>query len=928
MKKGSLFILANLFILSGCGQTKPTTFTVTWNVDGDFFSESYYKGEMPVYKFGLEKKSDETYNYSFKEWDKPIVEVSKNETYTAIFDKSYVDYDITWIIDDVMFHETYHYGDTPSLCEEGVFESEKFKYSELTWEPEVESVKKDQVYYAKSYTKELKSYKITFVVDGTNYEVECLYGEEPVCPVVPIKESTLEHSYAFSGWDKEIEKVTKEASYVAKFEENPHLYNITFDLGFKTINKLIEYGKVATFEETVDRPSSKKYDYEFVGWDKPLDKVVGDTIYTAVYKETIKNYTVNFYDEDGVTLLGTKTFPYDTLIDKNSFVVEEKEGKRFAGWISKNHTKSPLFVNGDMNLTANYITQVNLVVHHETIEGSVVKYDTVLTLDYGESYELNFSPTRGYYPNQDFIKGIGEEDKEITIYYSELDVWDGVSVSSSFTLGAGTTRDPFRITSGADLALFRNLVNSGSGKMFIGKAFRLTKSIDISAVSNFVIGETGILSPSVYFAGSFDGNNCAIRGINITGEKQCSALFSKTGSGEISNLTVYGEIDGGNFSSGIVSRAYNNFVNCNNYATVYHSGANAAGGIAAENQGAYSKNCTNYGFIKNKTDNQKTGGVFGSLLGGSSVENCYNYGLVEGRSYVGGIVGHYYASSETKYEIKNCANYADILSRYTLAGGIVGGQDSKAVLSLSNLTNYGNIKAESHYAGGIVGQCHSYKFTNCVNYGNVFGLRKSDGYVGGICGQLQNYKNDGIDNCINYGEVKGFSRVGGLVGNLHQNITECINYGYVTNVENAMATWTGGICGTIGDSVILLNCVNNGFVNALGNNAGGIAGTTANTEGLVIQIIGCINNGDVSSCGYSAGGILGTMNADYTGLTIKGCVNFGTISSGNRVGGIVGYLLANSSSVIISGPDACENYGNLVCIGIAFGNIIGWAKNG
>ena len=64
-------------------------FKITWVIDGKETVESYLEGVKPSYKGKQPSKAeDDDYTYTFKGWDKELVAVSENATYTAVFDKT------------------------------------------------------------------------------------------------------------------------------------------------------------------------------------------------------------------------------------------------------------------------------------------------------------------------------------------------------------------------------------------------------------------------------------------------------------------------------------------------------------------------------------------------------------------------------------------------------------------------------------------------------------------------------------------------------------------------------------------------------------------------------------------------------------------------------------------------------------------------
>ena len=62
-----------------------TGVTITWVVNGKTMTETYPKGEMPVFKGETVKPETARYTYSFSGWDHDIVAANEDATYTAVF---------------------------------------------------------------------------------------------------------------------------------------------------------------------------------------------------------------------------------------------------------------------------------------------------------------------------------------------------------------------------------------------------------------------------------------------------------------------------------------------------------------------------------------------------------------------------------------------------------------------------------------------------------------------------------------------------------------------------------------------------------------------------------------------------------------------------------------------------------------------------
>ena len=336
-----------------------------------------------------------------------------------------------------------------------------------------------------------------------------------------------------------------------------------------------------------------------------------------------------------------------------------------------------------------------------------------------------------YVDGTDSGKVVGEADSEgdyllsqATVSY-EADVWDGTTVSTSLE-GAGTAADPYRISSGADLAYFEQQVDGGTVKAanLAGKYYKLTKNIDLNG-ANFMIGCYPGWGSRVGFGGVFDGNNHSVRGLKLSNTSGTgAALFgSIEKGGTLKNLSVYGTVEGKSTIGGLSSYAYGTLENCMNFATVSQVGSGGSG----------------YG---------TAGGVIGNGESGSSlIKNCVNYGKVSGDSFI--------------------------------LGGIVG-QNTEPV---ENNTNYGEVTASTEHAGGIVGQAGNNVVGN-VNKGTVNGPTAAGGIVGKVgysqtVDKVLTYYSPKIEESHNYGTINGTTeRTGGIAGIIFNGtVTDCVNNG-------------------------------------------------------------------------------------------------------------------------------------------------------
>ena len=571
----------------------------------------------------------------------------------------------------------------------------------------------------------------------------------------------------------------------------------------------------------------------------------------------------------------------------------------------------------------------NVIINHLNLDGSIAAPAYKLNYEFDDAGELDNGLHKyvapyvvGKTPSLEWLYyADSDETIVINIYYSEIDVWDGSSVSSKF-VGAGTVDNPYLISSGSDLAFLRAQVNGGN--TYEGKYFKLTKSIDLNK-NSLMIGN----SATNGFAGTFDGNNCSILNINTqeTTTGQYSALFKYLlVGGKVCNLSTYGNynqvikmngvIVGTNngtienctnyvsitpaegatvgevhrYTAAIASISYGSIISCTNYGNI--TGEEYASGITSKiYAGSVIENCVNYGTITGK--GWRTAGIVGMADGGSVTE-CVNYGNVTtgatgNESSAGGIVGRSAAT------ISKCTNYGDITGGVYYTGGIVGFSKQ----TISGCINYGTINSGSKFAGGIVGETSS-TTSECHNYGGITA-------VGDTAGGIAGYSTKPITNCSNEGSIKAGGYVGGIVGNATGAISNCENTGKVTLANNA--SYAGGIVGNMTSTIT--DCVNRGSVTAgtaTGNYyVGGIAGQTTQ------KITGCTNHGSISGYDYIAG-IAGRTTAE-----ISNCDNYGESKGRQWIGGIAGNAFTNITN--------CTNNANVTGTADFIGGIVGASGN-
>ena len=331
-----------------------------------------------------------------------------------------------------------------------------------------------------------------------------------------------------------------------------------------------------------------------------------------------------------------------------------------------------------------------------------------------------------------------------------FDVWNG-ETATSFAKGTGTAKDPYQISTGAELAYFASLINNAD-EAYNQAYYCLVNSIDLNGQEWIQIGYSTYeyssssnkrFSDVHCFSGVFEGKGCVIKNFKITSsKKQLVGFFGDLNGGTIQNLGLE------NFTFSV----------SNDTTKIYY-----VGGIVGYNRnGGKVSNCyvaSDVCFTAT-TDDVYVGGIVGCNNPDSTIEYCYSIGDVSamyrakswyGRSNTasanaGGIVAINSGNITNCYSKGSVYAYADE-GDFIRAGGIVA--------------------MNSRWGSSTNGSKHG-KVTNCYAIGNIYGNGDGQAYVGGLIGA--NLSNASVENCFVTGDVYANSGskysvcAGGLLG--------------------------------------------------------------------------------------------------------------------------------------------------------------------
>ena len=213
-----------------------------------------------------------------------------------------------------------------------------------------------------------ETFVVTFNTNGggniTSQNV--VSGGKVTRPTNPTKEKTSQYTYTFAGWYKDSaftqefdfdSAITSRTTIYAKWNQTVNKYSVTwknYDDSELEKDTDVEYGATPSYDgqtPTKATDNALAYTYSFDKWTPNVIDVVGDAIYTAVFKQDFIDYTVSFVNDDD-TPISSDTYHYgDTVTVPNNPTKQSTVSKTytFAGWDSQVTT-----VDGNKTYKATY----------------------------------------------------------------------------------------------------------------------------------------------------------------------------------------------------------------------------------------------------------------------------------------------------------------------------------------------------------------------------------------------------------------------------------------------------------------------------------------------------------------------------------------------------------------------------------------------
>lgn len=220
--------------------------------------------------------------------------------------------------------------------------------------------------YGSKY-QELKSYTVTWKVDGKTTTEVYTQGATPSYKGSTDKPMTDTKLYVFKGWSPELAPVSANVTYTAEYDEFDKVM-VTWSVDGKETVEYYKKGDMPNFKGETLKEQDEGHVYTFKGWDKDLVAAETDVTYTAVYevkgkfkitwvidgKETVETYlegvkpsykgkpskaeddeyTYTFAGWDKELVAASADATYTAVFDKtakNATATDENSGKESGG---------------------------------------------------------------------------------------------------------------------------------------------------------------------------------------------------------------------------------------------------------------------------------------------------------------------------------------------------------------------------------------------------------------------------------------------------------------------------------------------------------------------------------------------------------------------------------------------------------------------
>ncbi|MDY3196114.1 MAG: InlB B-repeat-containing protein [Paracholeplasma sp.] len=363
-----------------------------------------YRGAATAPTPPIKEDAREAYENVFVGWDKAFDDVRSNLVVKAQYVNRMRTYEITVINGDETNVYSVNHGTNFVLPAPVKTGSDQVVYDFVHWLSNGEIITSlsnvKQNYLVEGVFEASYNYYVVTFVDGDNNIIEVqnvLRGDDAKSPMTqPIKETTDDFVYIFTGWDRAFTDIESDVTIRALFDERDKYNEVIFNdaLGNELSRQTVEYGLAALAPETPVKPMTAKFEYHFTGWDQTYDQIYSDLVINPTYEEVIRMFTVQFLDGDLNEVLSvsveygkpvvapttaTKT-PSDTIY----YLFREWSNNNLTS-ITEDLVITALFDEVDRYYTVRFLgieNSVEKLLYTQTVEYGKDAFDPIKFLDY------------------------------------------------------------------------------------------------------------------------------------------------------------------------------------------------------------------------------------------------------------------------------------------------------------------------------------------------------------------------------------------------------------------------------------------------------------------------------------------------------------------------------------------------------------------
>lgn len=288
-------------------------------------------------------------------------------------------------------------------------------------------------------------------------------------------------------------------------------------------------------------------------------------------------------------------------------------------------------------------------------------------------------------------------------------------------------------------------VSSSSGN-YVGGFIGTASSCTINTFST----EATVTSTGASYVGGFAGSVSGTLSdgsvnANVTSSKPYTGGFAGTGTPNVTNIQKSGDVKGTTYVGGFIGKGGGSLTSCQVNGNV--------------------------------TGQDYLGGFMGQAS--SSTFNACNYeGDMSGKGYIGGIAGNLSAGSSSMFT--SCFTKGKINATGDYVGGIIGISQGGCIAGMESCSHFGDIEGKS-YVGGLVGSQTNTSDNAPISLSywvvkyDWFSSSTSNGYPSNATNGASAYSGSdevvsgtdavvNINNCVAIGNIVGTDYVGGLIG--------------------------------------------------------------------------------------------------------------------------------------------------------------------